>query len=299
MVLRVELGYVRSVPFRNNCLQKPELMTATTQIYVDPQVGRLLRQWRERRKLSQLELSNQAEVSTRHLSFLETGRSKPSRDMVLHLSNQLDVPLRDCNVLLLAAGFAPAYSETSLAAPQMTAVRAAVNQVLAGHEPYPALVIDGNWDIVAANASFALFTEGVSAELLEPPVNALRLSLHPAGMAPRIVNIGEWRAHVMQRMRRRVAHDGGFAELYEELRGYPCSQPEPETHGPGRGDIFGPLRLRHGDQVLSFFGMLATFGTAQDVTVAELIIESFFPADPETAAALSAGRGHVGAESGE
>jgi transcriptional regulator with XRE-family HTH domain len=273
-------------------------MTATTQTFVKPQIGPLLRQWRERRRLSQLELSNQANVSSRHLSFLETGRSKPSREMVLHLSDELEVPLRERNSLLLAAGFAPAYTEHSLATPQMSAVRTAVSQVLSGHDPYPALVVDGGWDIVDANASFALFTEGVSPALLVPPINALRLTLHPEGMAPHIVNLGEWRGHLMQRMRRRVARGDGLGELYRELCAYPCDQAEPEFDEPGPGgEIFVPLQLRHGGRVLSFLGMLATFGTPRDVTVAELVIESFFPADPETGAVLRARQAPRGTES--
>ncbi|MFC4031586.1 helix-turn-helix domain-containing protein [Streptomyces polygonati] len=274
-------------------------MTATTDMYLQPPIGHLLRQWRERRRLSQLDLSGLAKVSTRHLSFLETGRSKPSREMVVHLSGQLDIPLRDRNILLLAAGYAPVYPESPLDAPQMSAVRTAVSQILKGHDPYPAIMVDRNWDIVDANRSFSLFTEGVAPELLEPPINALRLTLHPDGMAPRITNLGEWRAHLMHRMRRKAARDDEAVALYEELRDYPCDQPEPELDMPGPGDIFVPLNLRQGDRTLSFFGMLATFGTALDITVAEMVIESFFPADPETVAALHGGLAHMPAESKE
>jgi transcriptional regulator with XRE-family HTH domain len=255
---------------------------------LEPQVGGLLRDWRERRRLSQLELANQTGVSARHLSFLETGRSKPSRDMVLRLADQLDVPLRERNPLLLAAGFAPAYAETPMSEPPMSAVRAALRQVLTGHEPYPALVVDGNWNIIDANASFALFTEGVEEDLLVPPVNALRLSLHPKGMAPRINNIGVWRAHLLRRLRRRT--DRYMRELYLELRAYPCDQPEPAFDMPGHGDISVPLHLRHGTEELSFYGVLAHFGTPRDITVAELTIESFFPANPATATALATHR---------
>src|SRR5688500_12105032 len=168
-------------------------------------VGELLRQWREHRRLSQLELALEADVSTRHLSFVETGRSAPSRDMVLHLAEQLDVPLRERNHLLLAAGYAPVYPETALDSPPMTAVREAVGQLLSGHEPYPAVVVDRRWNLVDANAGLALFTDGLPRELLAPPTNALRVSLHPDGLAPRIANLGEWRAHLLGRLRRQVA----------------------------------------------------------------------------------------------
>jgi len=254
-------------------------------------VGELLRQWRERRRLSQMELALDAEISTRHLSFVETGRSMPSREMVLHLTEQLDLPLRERNRLLLAAGYAPVYSETPLAAPQLSAVRAAVRQVLVGHEPYPAVVVDRGWNLVDANASLAVFTDGVAPELLAPPVNVLRVSLHPDGMAPQIVNLGEWRAHLLGRLRRQVAltADAALADLYNELCAYPCDRPEPEIEAPGPGDIVVPLRIRHGDRELTFFSTVATFGTPLDVTVAELVIESFFPADAETTATLRNG----------
>jgi transcriptional regulator with XRE-family HTH domain len=251
-------------------------------------VGELLRAWREHRRLSQLDLSIQADISTRHLSFVETGRSKPSRDMVLHLAEHLELPLRERNHLLLAAGYAPVYAETTLDSPEMSAVRAAVRQVLSAHEPYPAVVVDRRWNLVDANASIGLLTAGAAEELLTPPVNALRLTLHPAGMAPRIVNLGEWRAHLLTRLRRQVAltADPDLAELYDELRGYPCDQPEPEVEVPGPGDVVTPIRIRHDGGELAFFGTVATFGTPLDITLAELAIESFFPADPATAAVL-------------
>jgi transcriptional regulator with XRE-family HTH domain len=262
-------------------------VTATAQHFQRP-VGELLRRWRERRRLSQLELALQAEISTRHLSFVETGRSMPSRDMVLRLAEQLEVPLRERNHLLLAAGYAPAYAETALDAPPMTAVRAAVRQVLTGHQPYPAVVVDRGWNLVDANASVSLFTDGVPPELLTPPTNVLRVSLHPEGMARRIVNLGEWRAHLLGRLRRQVAvaADPELAALYDELRAYPCDQPEPEIELPGPGDVVVPLRIRHAGRELAFFSTVATFGTPLDITVAELAIESFFPADADTAAAL-------------
>ncbi len=251
-------------------------------------VGEMLREWRESRRLSQLEFSLQAQVSSRHLSFLETGRSHPSRDMILRLAEQLDVPLRERNHLLLAAGYAPAYAETPLDSPRMETVRAAIRQVLAGHEPYPAIVVDRTWNLVDANASVALFVEGVAQEVLTPITNCMRLSLHPQGLAPRIVNLGEWRAHLLGRLRRQVARsaDPAIVALCDEIECYPCDQPEPEVELPGPGDIFAPLRIRHDGRELSFFSTVATFGTALDITVAELSIESFYPADAATADVL-------------
>jgi transcriptional regulator with XRE-family HTH domain len=238
--------------------------------------------------MSQLELSIQAEVSARHLSFVETGRSTPSRDMVIRLSERLDVPLRERNQLLVAAGYAPVYSQTVLESPHMSAVLAAVRRVLSGHEPFPAAVVDRNWNLVEQNSSFDIFTRGADPALLKSPLNVLRLALHPDGLAGRIVNLGEWRAHVLGRLRRRIdlTADPEVAALYEEVSGYPCGQPEPEIVVPGPGDIVVPLKIRDGDRELSFFPTVATFGTPLDVTVAELAIETFFPADAETATLL-------------
>jgi transcriptional regulator with XRE-family HTH domain len=254
-------------------------------------VGELLRRWRGRRRLSQLELALGSGISARHLSFVENGRSTPSRDMVLRLAEELDLPLRERNELLLAAGYAPVYSEATLDSPEMSAVRRAVRQVLKGHEPYPAVVVNRHWNLVDANAGIALLTEGVSEELLAPPANALRITLHPDGMAPRIANLGEWRAHLLARLRRQVAltAEPELVRLLNELRAYPCEQPEPEIEIPGPGDIVVPLRIRHEGRELAFFSAVATFGTPLDVTVSELAIESFFPVDPETASVLHNG----------
>lgn len=251
-------------------------------------VGVLLREWRDRRRISQLDLAISADISTRHLSFVETGRSRPSREMVLRLGEHLDVPLRERNQLLLAAGYAPAYGESELAAPELKAVRDAVRLLLTGHEPYPAAVVDRAWNLVDANASLQLLVDGVAPELLAPPSNVLRVTLHPDGMAPNVLNLGEWRAHLLGRLRRQVeaTADAGLAELLAELRGYPCDQPVPEVELPGPGDIFVPLRYLHQGTELTFFSTVATFGTPLDVTVAELVIESFYPADPATAAYL-------------
>jgi transcriptional regulator with XRE-family HTH domain len=251
-------------------------------------LGTLLKDWRRRRRLSQLDLALEAGVSARHLSFVETGRSRPSREMVLHLAEQLEVPLRDRNHLLLAAGYAPAYGEHPLDAPEMAPVRDALDGVLAGHDPLPAVVVDRWWNIVAANRALALFTDDVAPELLAPPANALRVALHPDGMAPRILNLGEYRTHLLDRLRRHVAltADDRLAALYDELSAYPAP---PAPPSPGHPEIAVTLRVRGpGDEELAFFSTIATFGTAVDITVAELSIEAFFPADAATAAALRA-----------
>ena len=185
--------------------------------------GDLLREWRQRRRLSQLDLAIAANVSARHLSFVETGRSRPTTEMILHLAEHLEVPLRDRNALLLAGGYAPAYPERGLAEPELQAVQAALKQVLAGQEPYPAVVVNRWWELVDANSGIAIFTNHVAPELLQPPVNVLRLSLHPDGMAPRIVNLPEWRAHVLTRLHRQAQATGDhrLTDLHDELRAYP------------------------------------------------------------------------------
>jgi transcriptional regulator with XRE-family HTH domain len=258
-----------------------------------PPIGTLLRQWRERRRLSQLDLALQADISTRHLSFVETGRSRPSSDMILRLCEELEVPLRERNRLLLAGGYAPAYRERPLDSPQLAAVRGAVRSVLTGHEPYPALLIDQHWNLLEANAAVPLFLDGVAPDLLEPPVNVLRLSLHPAGMAPRITNLGEWRAHLLHRLGRQasVTADLELARLYRELRALPCGQPVPRLTTPSAGDVVLPLRYRVGGRVLTFLSITAVLGTPMDVTLAEMAIESFYPADAETASYLSGSAG--------
>lgn len=238
--------------------------------------------------MSQLGLALEAGVSSRHLSFVENGKSEPSRDMVLRLAESLELPLRERNDLLLAAGYAPVYSEASFDSPEMASVRGAVRKVLAGHEPYPAVVVDRMWNLVDMNEGASLFVADVSPKLLEPPANVLRISLHPEGMANRIINLGEWRAHILGRLRRQVSvsADPGLSMLLDELRAYPGS--EAEENAPGDG-IVVPLRVRHGERELSFFGTVATFGAPLDVTVAELAIESFFPADEGAAKFLRGG----------
>jgi len=247
--------------------------------------GDLIREWRQRRRLSQLDLAIAANVSSRHLSFVETGRSRPTSEMILHLAEHLDVPLRDRNALLLAGGFAPAYPERGLAEPELRAVRDALKRVLDGHEPYPAAVVNRWWELVDANAGIALFTGDVSPELLEPPVNVLRLSLHPDGMAPRIANLPEWRAHLLARLHRQAEATGDprLFTLYAELEAYPGGQATP----PDRADVVVPLRYRTPRAELSFLSITAVIGTPMDVTVEELAIESFYPADHQTAKALA------------
>jgi transcriptional regulator with XRE-family HTH domain len=248
---------------------------------IEASPGALLRDWRRRRRLSQLDLALEAGVSARHVSFLETGRSRPSREMVLHLSEQLDVPLRDRNALLLAGGFAPAYAERAIDAPDMAPVREALDRILKGHEPYPAVVVDRWWDLAGANAGVALLTSMVAPHLLEPPANALRITLHPEGMAPHIRNLPEWRAHLLDRLRREVAVTGDerLAALQDELVAYPGGEAALPAHEPG---IAVPLRLDAGGTELRFFSTISTFGTAVDITLAELAIEAFFPADEHT-----------------
>lgn len=253
-------------------------------------VGPLLRQWRGRRGRSQAELAADAEISARHLSFIETGRSLPGRTVLLRLADRLAVPLREQNALLVAAGYAPQFPERPLSAPALAEVHHAVQAVLAGLEPYPALAVDRRWDLVLSNRAVAPLLVGVDPELLAPPVNVLRLGLHPLGLAGRIENYAEWRGHLLTRLRREVAAtaDADLAALHAELRALP---PPPgvrsEAAPPIRGDeVAVPLRLRTEAGTLSFYSTTTVFGTPLDVTLAELAIESFLPADEATAAAL-------------
>ncbi|MCF2531523.1 helix-turn-helix domain-containing protein [Yinghuangia soli] len=247
-----------------------------------------MRRWRQQRRLSQLELSVQVGISTRHLSFVETGRSVPSRAMVLRLAEYLAVPLRERNRILLAAGHAPAYTESRLDAPALQAVMAAVRQILAAHEPFPALIVDRAWNVVDATSSIALFTGDAAPWLLEHPMNAYRIGLHPDGLVSRIVNAEQWRAHLLHRLRREAAITGDplVEALYEEVSGYPGCSGKPEPAITGAGEPALPLLLRHGGEVLSFLSTVATFGTAVDITVAEISIEAFYPADRRTGEGL-------------
>jgi transcriptional regulator with XRE-family HTH domain len=251
--------------------------------------GALLRGWRIRRRLSQLDLACDIGISTRHLSFIETGRSQPSREMILHLAEGLEVPLRERNDLLLAAGYAPVYSAKPLDDAALTAARNAVDLVLTGHEPLPALAVDRHWNLIAANRGVAPLLAGAAPELLSPPVNVLRLSLHPDGLARRIVNLPEWRAHVLERLRHQVevTADAALAELLIELRGYAGGGLQDSAHAGVNSSFVVPLQLATDAGTLRLFSTTTVFGTPLDVTVSEIAIESFFPADEETASALS------------
>jgi transcriptional regulator with XRE-family HTH domain len=255
-------------------------------------LGTLLRQWRQRRHLSQLALALKADISQRHLSFVESGRAQPSRDMVLHLTEQLAVPLRERNRLLLAAGYAPVFPERPLDDPALDVARRAVERVLRGHEPYPALAVDRHWTLVAANRAVTVLLAGVDPSLLAPPVNVLRVSLHPRGLAPRILNLMQWRAHLLERVQHQVevSADPVLQDLLAELRAYPI----PETHRAASvlsaahddSGVFVPLQLATDAGVLSAISTTTVFGTPVDVTLAEIALECFFPADAETAECL-------------
>ena len=252
--------------------------------------GAHLRHWRQHRRLSQQGLAEEAEISTRHLSFVETGRALPSREMVLRLSERLGVPLRERNAMLVAAGYAPMYRERPLEDPGLAPARAAVDLILRAHEPNPALAVDRHWDLVAGNRMLPHLMAGADPELLQGRVNVLRLSLHPQGLAPRIVNLGQWREHLFERLRQQVQATGDpvLASLLEELRGYPVPEGAHDTHLEGEHvGVALPLRFRTLDgQVLSFISTTTVFGTAVDVTVQELTLETFFPLDAVTAEAL-------------
>jgi len=256
-----------------------------------PHVGDLLRGWRQRRRLSQLGLALDADVSAKHLSFVETGRAQPSREMVLRLAERLDVPLRERNALLLAAGFAPLYRERPLMDPALRGARHAIDRLLAAHEPYPALAVDRHWNMVLANRLVAPLMTGVATELVTPPVNVLRLSLHPHGLAPRIVNHAQWRAHLLQRVQHQVevSGDAELTALLDELREYPAPAPHGASDASDEFAVDGvvvPLQLSLKQGVLSFFSATTIFGSPVDVTLAEIAIESFFPADAQTVRAL-------------
>ena len=256
-------------------------------------VGDLLRDWRRRRHLSQLDLAVTAEVSPRHLSFVETGRSKPSRELLLHLAEHLEVPLRERNHLLLAAGYAPLHTETPLDAAPMEPVRRALDQILRGHEPYPAVIVDQRWDLVSANApALGVLADGVDPALLAPPANVIRICLHPDGLASRIINLREYSAHLLIRLHRQalLSQDPALAALHDEMKAYPGVDASASSAVDESALLFVPLRLRAGEGELTFFSTIATFGTALDITLAELAIESFFPADAATAEVFRGGR---------
>ncbi len=263
-----------------------------------PEVGSLLRQWRERRSVTQLELALDAGISTRHLSFVETGRSKPGREMLLRVLGQLKIPFREQNRLLLAAGHAPAFPERSLEAPDLAPVRDALDVILANHEPYPAIAVDRVWNLVAANSPMFALTESADIDpaLLEPPINVMRVGLHPRGLGPLFVNLGDWHAHWLKQLERQLAATGDeqLAALIDEIAGYSVPEPEHDVVSEIAGsEMLGPVKVRTPGGELSFFGMFASFDTPFEVTTSELAVELLFPADRATAETLhERGRDH-------
>ena len=251
-----------------------------------PSAGELIRSWRERRRLTQLDLAVVCDVSTRHLSCIETGKSRPTSTMLLGLAEHLDVPLRERNRMLLAAGHAPAYAEYDLDEPPMAAVSDAILRLLRAHDPYPAVVLDRSWDLIDANQSAGLMMTGVAAELLEPPVNLVRLSLHPEGMAPRILNLSQWRSHLLHRLERQVASGGDPAllALLDECRGYPGGL----TTATDVSGLLVDLVYDSPIGRLSLFGTTTVFGSPHEVTVSELAVEAFYPTDSDSEKALRA-----------
>ncbi|MDI3101512.1 MULTISPECIES: helix-turn-helix domain-containing protein [Streptomyces] len=248
-------------------------------------VGPLLRAWRERRRVSQLELALRADSSARHISFIETGRSRPSEEMVLRLAEHLDVPVRERNALLLAAGYAPHYPETPLDDPALDALREGMERLIRGYEPYPALVVDATYRVLAANRGILMLLDGLPEHLLQPPVNAMRLTLHPEGLAPRVRNLREWRGHLLEQMRRQIAlhRSEPLRALYEEVAAYPVPESGAGEEPAEPVPYFAlPMQIEHEGRTLSFISSISTFNTPMDVTVAELAIETLLPADPAT-----------------
>jgi transcriptional regulator with XRE-family HTH domain len=250
-------------------------------------VGQQIRQWRERRRLSQMQLALDADISTRHLSFIETGRSQPSTGTIERLADQLEIPFRSRNGLLTAAGFAPRHAERLLSDPDMAQAQVAIGHILKGHEPFPAIAVDRHWNMIAANDAISFFTEQISPVLLEPPINVLKLALHPEGLAPQIVNLGEWHAHVLERLDAQIAisADAALAELRDEISRYP--HPDAEAgHVADADRIWVPLALETTLGRMSFISTITIFGTPVDITLSELAIEAFFPADAKSAQIL-------------
>lgn len=250
-------------------------------------VGPLLRAWRERRRVSQLELALRADSSARHISFVETGRSRPSEELLLRLAEHLDVPVRERNALLLSAGYAPRYRETPLDDPALESLRDGVERLIQGYEPYPAFVVDATYNVMAANRGILMLLDGLPESLLTPPINAMRLTLHPEGLAPRIRNLREWRGHLLAQMERQIAlhRSPPLRALYDEVAAYPVPEQE-ETPADRTADpmpqLALPMRIEHDGRLLSFISSISTFNTPMDITVAELAIETLLPADPAT-----------------
>lgn len=269
------------IAFGTLCMRR-QPMTAQ-----DSALGSKLRQWRRHRRLSQLDLASEAEISSRHLSFIETGRAAPSRVMVLRIADSLELPLRERNSLLLAAGFAPDHAERSLDDPALGPARAAVERVIDCHMPFPALAVDRYWNLLHANPAVLQLLDGVAEHLLGPGLNILRLSLHPDGLAPRIINLAEWKAHLLHRLDQqfRASADLRLDQLREELHRYPA--PASERPSPVC-DYVSPLILDTPAGQLSLMSTTTIFGTANDVTLSEVTIESFFPVDAATTTRLTA-----------
>jgi transcriptional regulator with XRE-family HTH domain len=249
-------------------------------------VGSLLREWRTRRRVSQLELSSETGVSTRHLSFIETGRSRPSREMLMRLAEHLDLPLRERNSLLLAAGYAPEYAQTPLSAESMRDVRLSLQSLVNAHQPCPALAADHAWNLVLANDAALAFVDGMPDELVTEPINIIRLAMHPHGLRDRIANFEEYSAHMLIRLHRqeRATGDPAIRALIRECEGYPgVGRPHGTTHA--LAPVLA-IRMAAGGDVLSFFTVVSTLGAPYDVTLDEIVIESFFPADADTAQAI-------------
>lgn len=270
--------------------------TPTAHTAAPSSFGQRLRHWRQHRRLSQQELSDQAEISTRHVSFLETDRSVPSREMVLRLAERLQLPLRERNQLLTSAGYAAMYRERPLDHPDMAEARAAVDLILRCHEPYPALAMDRHWHMVAANRMVPVFLAGIDPGLLQPPVNILRLSLHPQGLAPQIANLGQWKHHLFERLQQQIQNtaDPALRELLEELKGFDSS------HGPDRAHLQGetrgvvmPFQLDTAYGQLNFISTVTIFGSPVDITLQELALETFLPADAHTSAVLAQFHGKI------
>jgi transcriptional regulator with XRE-family HTH domain len=262
-------------------------------------VGELIREWRQRRRLSQLDLACEADISTRHLSYVENGRASPSREMLMHLAERLDVPLRERNTLLTAAGYAPLYRERPLEDPALAAAREAVQLVLRGHEPYPALLVDRHWTMLAHNRTVPLLLTDVDPALLVPPVNIMRLSLHPRGLGSRIVNLAQWREHLFARLERQigVSADPVLVDLLNELKALPFDASRSHGADIDPSGVAVPLQFDTVHGVLSFIGTTTVFGTPVDITLSELALETFFPADSRTAEVLRRlGDGHAAAQ---
>lgn len=269
-------------------------------------VGTLLREWRDRRGISQLELASRAKSSARHISFIETGRARPSLEVLLRLADHLDVPIRDRNSLLIAAGFDPTFPETPLDDPDLAIIRNELRRLLVAYEPNPVLIHDAHYYVVDANRAFAMLVSDIAEHLLHPPVNLIRITLHPEGIAPRILNFTTWRGHLLERVRRHLARSGSadLRALYEEVRGYAYPSPLGERGGgseSGGGHLPHalPLRLVHRGRALSFMSTVMTFNAPTDVTVSELAVETLLPADPETVSALQSLYDHLTPEASD